>query len=633
MDKIKCTCGASNFMAGRPAGMRPEAVVLHRSGGSADDIRARFLDGATATSAHYVVGKDGHITQYVEEKDTAFHAGLAINPTWKGLKAKVNPNFYTIGIELEGSADEPVPDEQSEGCAALVAEIAARCKIPIDEDHIVLHNEIRASRDCPGAVFARDAFVQRVLLAASSPAVFPAPGEVDILKNTNVREGLPSTSARVVSVLRGGSKARVSGYTLQGDEVNGNSTWFLSEDGNFFWAGNSSVPQPRPQTNHEEGDAVAPPSSGTAATEAMGATPLNLAPAARIGIDEIDRFFLSESCPPLDLAQSGRDAVGIIQDLLTGHGFPKLPSILSPAYGAFGDLTRRALGDFQNSYGMAPNAVLTSETMKQLVGLPARDPRATRAHFSLVLGLPFTGMHRILALTAQMEGVGKFAALNLNTDSAGLSFGLIQWAQRPGRLLEIVSAFRDSAPEKFAEIFGDGDAALTAKLITHLKKPSGGVAEKTGITTDSEFDLIASPWKERFAKAALHPEYQKLQVNTALQAFQASLARIRQYDVAAVVKSERAVAFMLDVANQFGDGLVKRPAQPPDRGLAGIYRRVLRPGMGEQDLLQAIADATVAAMAERFQAGVRARRSLFLTTPLLSSKDDQATLKAAGGGT
>jgi hypothetical protein len=55
--------------------------------------------------------------------------------------------------------------------------------------------------------------------------------------------------------------------------------------------------------------------------------------------------------------------------------------------------------------------------------------------------------------------------------------------------------------------------------------------------------------------------------------------------------------------------------------------------MGEQDLLQAIADATVAAMAERFQAGVRARRSLFLTTPLLSSKDDQATLKAAGGGT
>ena len=159
------------------------------------------------------------------------------------------------------------------------------------------------------------------------------------------------------------------------------------------------------------------------------------------------------------------------------------------------------------------------------------------------------------------------------------------------------------------------------------------MAEKTGITTDSQFDLIASPWKERFAKAALHSEYQKLQVNTALQAFQASLARIRQYDVAAVVKSERAVAFMLDVANQFGDGFVKRPAQPPDRGLAGIYRRVLRPGMCEQDLLQAIADATVAAMAERFQAGVLARRSLFLTTPLLSSKDDQATLKAAGGGT
>ena len=108
------------------------------------------------------------------------------------------------------------------------------------------------------------------------------------------------------------------------------------------------------------------------------------------------------------------------------------------------------------------------------------------------------------------------------------------------------------------------------------------------------------------------------QVKLAREAFEKSLARMQQYDSAALVKSERAVAFMLDVANQFGDGSVKRPAQPPDRGLAGLYRRTLRQGMTEQALLQAIADATVAAMPAKFQSGVRARRTLFLTTPLLS---------------
>ena len=113
-----------------------------------------------------------------------------------------------------------------------------------------------------------------------------------------------------------------------------------------------------------------------------------------------------------------------------------------------------------------------------------------------------------------------------------------------------------------------------------------------------------------------------MQVNKAREAFETSLERLRQYDTARLVKSERAVAFMLDVANQFGDGKAQPPVSPPDRGLAGIYRRVIRPEMTEQDLLLAVADATVAAMPARFQVSVRARRSLFLTTPLLSGTDE-----------
>src|SRR5439155_16229536 len=130
---------------------------------------------------------------------------------------------------------------------------------------------------------------------------------------------------------------------------------------------------------------------------------------------------------------------------------------------------------------------------------------------------------------------------------------------------------------------------LADRLIAHLKRPSGGVVETSGATTDPQFDLVAPPWAGRFAQAALLPAYQQVQVQVALEAFTKSLERLRQYDTAGLVKSERAVAFMLDVANQFGDGSVQRPATPPDRGLAGIYRRVVRPGMTERELLEAIA--------------------------------------------
>ena len=188
MTKTRVACAVSNRMTGRPQGMRPEAIVLHRSGWTAERIRARFTDGTTLVSAHYVVTKEGNLIQYVDENDTAFHAGVAINASWKQLKPRVNPNFYTLGIELEGSPDESLSEEQSEACAELVAEISARSNIPIDADHIVLHSEIRASRDYPGSTFDRSDILQRALLAATTPKWFPAAGDVEILRDTNLRD-------------------------------------------------------------------------------------------------------------------------------------------------------------------------------------------------------------------------------------------------------------------------------------------------------------------------------------------------------------------------------------------------------------------------------------------------------------
>ncbi len=609
MTRTRIACAASNRMTGRPEGMRPEAIVLHRSGGTAEAMRARFTNGATLVSTHYVVTRQGDIVQYVDENDTAFHAGIAINASWKRLKARVNPNFYTLGIELEGSPDDTAPQEQSDACAELVAEISARRNIPIDADHIVLHSEIRASRDCPGSTLDRADILQRALLAATAAQWFPAASDVEILRDTNLREGAPSSAAQVVSVLRAGSKMRVTGFTLQGEAVKGNTAWYRIENGDCFFADNSSVPRPRPDSDDADND---PPARRSA---------ISLAVVRRLGINDIDQFFAGSSGLPVELARAGRETVGTIQDLLTGQGLAQMPSILSPAYGIFSARTQAALAEFQNGCGLPISASLTEETARSLIEIPAKDPRATQAYFSLALGIPRSGLLHVLALTSQMEGVGRFAALNLNTDSAGLSFGMIQWAQRPGRLVDILSAFRNADSATFARIFGGGDAVLADYLLAHLRKPHGGVSV-SGTATDSRFDLITPPWPQRFREAAFETEFQKVQVNTALAAFETSLEQLRQFDTAGLVKSERGVAFMLDVANQFGEGGVRKSSNGPDRGLAGIYRKLLRPGMTERDLLQAIADATVAAMPVRFQAGVRCRRSLFLTTSGLSDSDE-----------
>jgi|SRR5277367_11513 len=142
-------CPQNNFHRGR-AGYRPEAIVIHIMDGSFAAGESVFADPRTQKSAHYGLSRTGIVHQYVEETDTAFHAGIVVRPTWKLLKPKVNPNFYTIGIEHEGTADEVWPAEQLNASSLLIAQIAARWEIPLDENHVIFHHQIRASKTCPG---------------------------------------------------------------------------------------------------------------------------------------------------------------------------------------------------------------------------------------------------------------------------------------------------------------------------------------------------------------------------------------------------------------------------------------------------------------------------------------------------
>lgn len=155
-------CAAENFHKGRH-GHEPKAIVIHIIVGSLEAADLTFKDPRSSVSAHYAVGKSGRLHQFVDEADTAYHAGIVVRPTWKLIDPQVNPNLQTIGIEHEGQPQDIWPDEQYAASAALVKEIAVRWKITLDRDHVIMHREIRASKTCPGA-----ADIDRILREAAA---------------------------------------------------------------------------------------------------------------------------------------------------------------------------------------------------------------------------------------------------------------------------------------------------------------------------------------------------------------------------------------------------------------------------------------------------------------------------------
>jgi N-acetyl-anhydromuramyl-L-alanine amidase AmpD len=149
--------------------------VIHIMAGTLHGTDLWFGNSVSAVSAHYGVGKNGEIHQYVREEDTAFHAGSVDAPSWTAIHKTangkfINPNYYTIGIEHEGFPDDDWPEAQRASSVELIAEIAARWHIPLDALHVIRHHEIRRSKPCPGSTAPIDELIRRASAAISLPS-------------------------------------------------------------------------------------------------------------------------------------------------------------------------------------------------------------------------------------------------------------------------------------------------------------------------------------------------------------------------------------------------------------------------------------------------------------------------------
>lgn len=331
---------------------------------------------------------------------------------------------------------------------------------------------------------------------------------------------------------------------------------------------------------------------------------------ARTGLEDIDNLLSGQGATSID-ETADRQTVGFVQDLLIGQGFANLPGVLGPGRGTFGPHTTDAVREFQQRVSLPVTGAVDHQTLDALVRIPWKIPFACCPYLTLVLDTAYTGMARLVSLTAQFEGAGRFTAMNRNSDRAGLSFGLIQWAQKPGRLNELLRALQARQPARYVQILGGGSEATAQDLIAHTAKPRGGT-DNQGHTTDPRFDLIAPAWEARFVAAGSDRDLQFIQVDAAIAAFNKSMIALQS--VAPIIRSERGIAFMLDVANQHGDG-----------GAKSIIKKVETPGIPESDLLAAIQQESVARVRAQFgdgneTASTMARRTAFRTSPLLSDE-------------
>lgn len=143
-----------NFHAGRQ-GHDVDMIVIHVTEGNRSSVRDWFGNDGSDVSAHYQVCTDGTIDQFVDESDTAFHAGRVLNPTAPLVLERpgVNPNLYSIGIEHEGDGKHALTSAQRSASLELIRDIQRRRPgVRTSRRHIVGHHEVYAAKTCPGAI-------------------------------------------------------------------------------------------------------------------------------------------------------------------------------------------------------------------------------------------------------------------------------------------------------------------------------------------------------------------------------------------------------------------------------------------------------------------------------------------------
>ena len=171
-------CPSAHFNA-RPEGGDISLLVIHNISlppgqfatgcvqqfftGSLDHSAHPYFEHLTGVrvSAHFLIERCGGVTQFVSCLQRAWHAGQSL------FQGRDNCNDFSIGIELEGTDDQPFTEAQYDSLVALTRALQHAYPLITDE-RITGHEHIAPGRKTdPGPCFDWSGYLGR--LAGNAP--------------------------------------------------------------------------------------------------------------------------------------------------------------------------------------------------------------------------------------------------------------------------------------------------------------------------------------------------------------------------------------------------------------------------------------------------------------------------------
>lgn len=178
------TCSPSPNFDVRAEGAAVSLLVIHNislppgefGGSYIEDLFLNRLDcdahpyfdqlRALRVSAHFLIRRDGAVTQFVSANDRAWHAGMS---TFCGRE---RCNDFSIGIELEGTDFEAFDPRQYESLASLTLALCARYPL-VD---VAGHEHIAPGRKTdPGPFFDWPHFRKSLIHKGHGAQIAPLP--------------------------------------------------------------------------------------------------------------------------------------------------------------------------------------------------------------------------------------------------------------------------------------------------------------------------------------------------------------------------------------------------------------------------------------------------------------------------
>ncbi|MBI5301654.1 MAG: N-acetylmuramoyl-L-alanine amidase [Chloroflexi bacterium] len=215
---VKRLIVSDNFSVGRDE-RSVQAVVLHIAAGPLSAVFPTFNNPARKASAHFCIGVDGTLEQYVSVNDTAYANGLSwvnnqwqnargkvVQPTWQDIIAKTNPNLYTVSIEHEGQSDDEWTDAMYDANNRLLLWLAEQFDLAyVPHRTLIGHYEIDPvdKAKCPGphVEYARMSAEVTAIQAAKQLKWMPINDQAALYKFAQTRNlGYPQTDEFRVTI-------------------------------------------------------------------------------------------------------------------------------------------------------------------------------------------------------------------------------------------------------------------------------------------------------------------------------------------------------------------------------------------------------------------------------------------------